>query len=127
MRFLIVIVALFFATGLFAQDTTRTRDRDNFQNKEQKKEQVQERKMNRFIDLDGDGINDEAMHRWQNMIKGGQHIDGNIESGQGEMNRNQNRTQMKAGTGEPFGDPKGSPNDPNKTQNKGGDKGKGKR
>ena len=108
---------LLFATSLFAQDSTRTRDRDNFQNKEQKKEQVQkqEKKQDRFVDLDGDGINDAAMKRFQRMIKGGQHIDGNTESGQGEMNRTQKR--MKSGTGNPLGDPNG-------TQTKKGTKGK---
>ena len=126
MRFFIFILMLLFAGSLFAQDTLRTRDRDNFQGKEQKKEQKQlnqknqeqERKQDRFIDLDGDGINDEAMHRWQHMIHGqnGQHIDGNVE-GQGEMNRNQNRLQLK---GDPLGEPA-------KTQTKNGTKGKGKK
>ena len=128
MRFLIFILMLIFAGSVFAQDSLRTRDRDNFQNKEQKKEQKQvnkqEAKNNRFVDLDGDGINDVAMERFQKMIKGGQNIDGNIENGQGEMNREQNRTQMKSGTGSPLGDPKGSPS---KTKQGGENKGSGKK
>lgn len=111
---------LLFATSLFAQDSTRTRDRDNYQGKEQKKTQVQkqEKKQDRFIDLDGDGINDKAMERFQHMIKGGQHIDGNTENGGGEMNREQKR--MKSGTGDPLGESK-------QTKTKSGDGGKGKK
>lgn len=116
MRFFIFILMLLFAGSLFSQDTLRTRDRDNFQGKEQVKKQ--ERKQDRFIDLDGDGINDAAMERFQHMIKGGQHIDGNVESGQGEMNREQNRIQMK---GDALGDPKKT-----QTKNGTGTKGKGK-
>jgi len=117
MRFFILFILLIFAGSVFAQDTLRTRDRDNFQGKEQVKKQ--ERKQDKFIDLDGDGINDAVMERFQNMIRKQNRV--NEGTGDGEMiqNRNQNRIRMKDGALGP-GD-----GGPKQTQN--GTKGKGKK
>ena len=103
--FLILLVGLFTMSAI-GQDSTKTHDRDNFQKKEQKKskwdENAQKQKQertNRFVDLDGDGINDVAMERLDKMLRKGEvHKDGNVE-GSGEMERSQIRTR----TGDPTG------------------------
>ena len=108
---LVTTLFLFFAGITLAQDTTKAQV--------QEKKQTQTQTQNRFIDLDGDGINDAVMEQWRKMIR--------TQDGQGEMNQEQNREQNRIHTGEPLGpkgnSEKGSTNDPTKSKSK-GDKGK---
>jgi len=87
MKTLLFIFVLLFSVSLFAQDSTKVQEKK--QTKEQVKKQERIRVSDKFVDEDGDGINDNAVHQFnQAMFKGeGQH---QVKNGQ--------MTQEKAGT-----------------------------
>ena len=103
-----------------AQDTTRTQDpdRDNYQGREQKQpkwdqqaqKQKQERanrtistetegKADRFVDEDGDGINDTEMLRFQKRIRDGAQGTPNESAGTQQIQRQLNKSDGSAGFG----------------------------
>ena len=124
----LVMVLLFSAGNTFAQDTLRTRsqDQDNYQNKEQKKKQLNQKaqvqkqqRTNRtveedmqgstlqrssektgFVDVDGDGVNDNTLDADGDGIPNGQDPDYvRPQDGSGQMKRIGEKENKGSGLG----------------------------
>ena len=128
MKNLLTIITLAFLLlvgNAFAQDSTKTHDRTNFQGKEQKKKQLDmhsaKQKQNRanrvvednltsetekvtleknFIDADGDGVNDNALDADGDGIPNGQDPDYiRPQDGSGQMKRIGEKENKGSGLG----------------------------
>jgi len=111
-KFILLLIFIFgVSTFAFGQDTLRTnyKDKPRWDANANKAKQNQQRanRVDRFIDEDGDGINDIAQERFERRLQNrseNRNEDGTCD---GEMNRyrynNRNQNQTGLGDGQPTG------------------------